>query len=291
MLNAHTADRASKAQESYWALKGLPPFPAVVTRLLGLLATDDYEMHQLVDLISGDPMFASELLLATNSARYGSGKEVTSIRHAAALLGRETLRSFAVAASLRMYVGRVARQDQLAKVWRHSLATAVICEVLAECNPEIPKKSRDDTPYVAGLLHDIGSLGLMVAHPKEYATAMDNAIQNSKDLREIEQNMFQLDHCAAGHRIACAWKFSPAVAEVALRHHQAPSGSDFTLLELVKVGVLMADALAYAVVPPQQVMTLVEVAAFLPAAAQVRFIKQIDALPERIAERIRSFEL
>ena len=291
MLNAHLADRATKGQESYWALKGLPPFPAVVTRLLGLLATDNYQMHQLVDLIRADPMFASELLLATNSAKYGSRKEVTGIRHAVALLGMETLRSFAVAVSLRMYVGRVARQDQLGKIWRHSLATAVICELLAECNPEITKNSRDDTAYVAGLLHDIGSLGLMVAHPKEYAEALGNAIQESKDLREIEQNMFQLDHCAAGHRIACAWKFSPAIAEVALRHHQEPSGGDFTLLEQVKVGVLMADALGYEVVPPQHVMTLAELAELLPAAARVRFNTQIDMLPGRIAERIRSFEL
>jgi HD-like signal output (HDOD) protein len=290
MLNAHLTDRAAKGQE-YWALKGLPPFPAVVTRLLGLLATEDYDMHQLVDLIRADPMFASELLLATNSAKYGSRTEVTSIRHAAALLGRETLRSFAVAVSLRMYIGRVARQDQLTKIWRHSLATAVICDLLAECNPEIHKNSRDDTPYVAGLLHDIGSLGLMVAHPKEYAEALGNAINNSKDLREIEQSVFQLDHCAAGHRIACAWKFSPAIAEVALRHHQEPSGGDFTLLELVKAAVLMADALAYEVVPSQQVMTLAELAALLPAAARVRFSQQIDGLPERIAERIRSFEL
>ena len=248
-------------------------------------------MHQLVDLIGADPMFASELLLATNSAKCSAGKEVTSIRHAAALLGRETLRSFAVAVSLRMYIGRVARQDQLARIWRHSLATAVICELLAECNPEIRKNARDDTPYVAGLLHDIGCLGLMVAHPKQYAEALGNAIQNSKDLREIEQNMFQLDHCAAGHRIACAWKFSASIADVALRHHQEPSGGDFTLLELVKVGVLMADALGYEVVPPRQVMTLAELAEFLPAAARVPFVKQIDALPQRIGERIRSFEL
>jgi HD-like signal output (HDOD) protein len=263
----------------------------VVTRLLGLLATEDYEMHQLVDLIRADPMFASELLLATNSAKYGLGKEVTSIRHAAALLGRETLRSFAVAVSLRMYIGRVARQDQLAKIWRHSLATAVICDLLAECHPEIRKSSRDDTPYVAGLLHDIGCLGLMVAHPKEYAEALTDAIANSKDLREVEQSKFQLDHCAAGHRIACAWKFSQAIAEVAQKHHQPLSGGDFTLLELVKIGVLMADALGYEVVPAQQSETLVEVAAHLPAAARVRFNSQIDVLPERIAERIRSFEL
>jgi len=291
MLNAHLADRGTKSQESYWALKGLPPFPAVVTRLLGLLATEDYEMHQLVDLIRADPMFASELLLATNSAKYGLGKEVTSIRHAAALLGRETLRSFAVAVSLRMYIGRVARQDHLTKIWRHSLATAVICDLLAECHPEIRKSSRDDTPYVAGLLHDIGCLGLMVAHPKEYAEALGDAIAHSKDLREVEQAAFQLDHCAAGHRIACAWKFSPAIAEVALKHHQPPAEGNFTLLELVKIGVLMADALSYGVVPAQQPVTLAEAAALLPAAARVRFQPQIEVLPERIAERIRSFEL
>jgi HD-like signal output (HDOD) protein len=290
MLNAQLSDFA-KGPESYGALKGLPPFPAVVIRLLSLLASDDYEIKQLVDLAASDPMFASELLLAANSAKYGLGKEVTSLRHAAALLGRETLRSFAVAVSMRMYIGRVAHQEQLKKVWRHSLATAVICDLLAECNPEIHRVSRDDTPYVAGLLHDIGSLGLMVAHPKEYAEVLGNAMLNSQDLRTVEQNVFHIDHCMAGHRIACVWKFSPAIAEVALRHHQAPSGGKFNLLELVKVGVLMADALGYEVVSLQQPITVTEAAAFLPEAGRVRFDKEIETLPQRIAARIGSFEL
>jgi HD-like signal output (HDOD) protein len=290
MLNAKLSDFA-KGQESYGALKGLPPFPAVVSRLLGLLATEDYEIKQLVDLAAADPMFASELLMTANSAKYGLGKEVTSLRHAAALLGRETLRSFAVAVSMRMYIGRVAHQELLAKVWRHSLATAVICDLLAECNPEIKKFWRDDAPYVAGLLHDIGSLGLMVAHPKEYAEVLGNAILNSQDLRTVEQSAFHLDHCAAGHRIASLWKFSPAIAEVALRHHEAPSGGEFNLVELVKVGVLMADALGYEVVPLQQPTTIVEVAAFLPASGRVRFTKHVEGLPERVATRIGSFEL
>lgn len=290
MLNAQYSGRPTREHESYWALKGLPPFPAVVVRLMNLLATDDYEMHQLVELIRADPMFASELLLATNSAKYGLGKEVTSLRHAAALLGRETLRSFAVAVSLRMYIGRVVRQDLLAKIWRHSLATAVICDLIAECNPEIKKNARDETPYIAGLLHDIGCLGLMVMHPKEYAAALADAIRDSIDLRDVEQIRFGIDHCMAGQRIAHAWKFSPAIAEVALQHHQPPSG-DFTLVELVKIGVLMADSLEYSVVPPPQVIELAQLAAFLPAAARVRFDKQIDQLPEKIAERIKSFEL
>jgi len=290
MLKAQLGDRSARNHDSYWALKGLPPFPAVMARLMTLLATDEYEMNQLVELIRADPMFASELLLATNSAKYGSGKEVTSIRHAAALLGKETLRSFAVAVSLRMYIGRVARQDLLAKIWRHSMATAVICDLLAECYAEVPKDSRDDTPYVGGLLHDIGCLGLMVTHPKEYAEVLGRA-KDSNDLRKIEQEVFEIDHCVAGQRIACAWKFSTAIAEVALEHHHMPSSGKFTLLELVKVGVLMADAMGYEVVPAQSTMNLEELAELLPLSARARFRKQIDGLPEQIAVRIQSFEL
>ncbi len=55
MLNTSLREPGSKDQESYWSLKGLPPFPAVVTRLLGLLSTDDYSMQQLVDLGAGGP--------------------------------------------------------------------------------------------------------------------------------------------------------------------------------------------------------------------------------------------
>lgn len=290
-LNQHVADRPLKDQESYWVLKALPPFPAVATRLFNLLATDDYEIHELVDLIRADPMFASELLLATNSAKYGLPREVTSIRQTAVLLGRETLRSFAVAVSLRMYVGRFARQDALTKVWRHSLATAVICETLAECNPQARKNSRDDTPYVAGLLHDIGCLGLMGTYQDRYSDALTRAAIHSKDLREAERELFKIDHCGAGHWIARAWKFSSQMGEVALRHHEAPTGGEFTLLELVKVAVLMADALSYDVVPPPQPVSMEEAAALLPPGARVLFEKRREKLPERIAERVESFDL
>ncbi len=73
-----------------------------------------------------------------------------------------------------------------------------------------------------------------------------------------------------------------------------PPAPQFNLLELVKVAVLMADSLGYEVVPPKQAMTLEEVAALLPPAAQTNFSKQIDVLPERIAGRdpvIRDYEL
>jgi hypothetical protein len=53
----------------------------------------------------------------------------------------------------------------------------------------------------------------------------------------------------------------------------------------------MSDSLDYYVVPPPRALTLAELAAFLPAAARVRFHKQIDVLPQRIADRIQSFEL
>src|SRR5579872_4485330 len=165
-------------------------------------------------------MFASELLHATNSAKYALSKEVTSIRHAAAILGRETLRSFAVAVSLRMYMGKVGRHDLLAKIWRHSLATAVICDLLAECHREVRKDSRDDTPYVAGLLHDIGCLGLIVTHAKEYAEILTAPCKDGLELCEKERALFQIDHCSAGQWIAHSWKFPRAIGEVALLHHQ-----------------------------------------------------------------------
>jgi HD-like signal output (HDOD) protein len=50
-----------------WAHLRLPPFPQVAMRVLQLAQNENVQLHQLCDLISSDPAFASEVLTVANS--------------------------------------------------------------------------------------------------------------------------------------------------------------------------------------------------------------------------------
>jgi len=56
----------------------------------------------------------------------------------------------------------------LRKVWIHSLVTALIAEEASRV-----ARVACDTAYTAGLLHNLGTLGLMSAFPDEYSRMLE----------------------------------------------------------------------------------------------------------------------
>ncbi len=266
-------------------LERLPPFPVAASRLLQLLAKEDFEQSELVSIIRVDPMLAAELLRLVNSASFGRVHPVTGIQHAVALLGHDRLRCFATAVSLRLYLGRVIRGEALARVWRHSLATAACGELLAAANPGQGRKQADQA-YLAGLLHDVGALGMMVLHPEEYAQVVARAAAG--DLRRVEIEHFGYDHCSAGGWIAKRWKLGAEIESAALHHHDPPVGESFATIEVVKAAVLLADALGWSTVAAEG-MDPAQAVIALPVHFREGLEVEPDQLCASIAERIEVF--
>ena len=78
-----------------WALRLLPPFPAIAHRILSLASQEDVGAHEIGRLIKLDPSFSAELLRFANSALFGAQREITSLTQAVARLGMERVRSMA----------------------------------------------------------------------------------------------------------------------------------------------------------------------------------------------------
>ena len=145
-----------------WALRLLPPFPAIAHRILALASSEDVCAHELGGLIKLDPSFSAEILRFANSALFSVRRQVTSLTQAVALLGMDRVRSMATFVALNSMVCRSVRAPALRKVWVHSVVTAIIAEVVA-----IKCRQDSEFAYTAGLLHNLGILGLMSAYPDE----------------------------------------------------------------------------------------------------------------------------
>ena len=256
----------------------MPPFPAAAARLLQLLAKDDFEATELMVIVKSDPMLAAELLRTVNSARFARMQPVTEFRHAAALLGRETLRSFAVAVSLRLYLGKALKMEALVRMWKHSLATAACCEILSKA---ADSKGKTDSPYVAGLLHDIGCLALLMLRPETYADLLPIALEQNVDIRT-------LDHCHVGQWIAENWKLGPGIAHIALHHHDPLGPALGTTPEIVKVASKLADDLGFSLLEcPAK--TPVEAVEAVPSYFRSKIKMNPDELYSSIQSRIAEF--
>jgi HD-like signal output (HDOD) protein len=236
----------------------VPPFRQVAVQLLHLAGDPTVSLGRVVNLLRTDPPLTIGLLRIANSPLFASYQEVTDIRRAATYLGLDLIRSLAVTAAMRGLID--TRPNSLALAfWRHSLATALACSKmsgLARIPPE--------TAYTAGLLHDVGQLGLMRLFP-EYAQTMSGAVQRGTSLVDAEARAFGLDHCQAGRWLLSRWGLPLELQSVAAGHERpSPEATrDKALINLVHAGSLAAEFMGFAVIPPPRDIEPQDIAAAL----------------------------
>jgi putative nucleotidyltransferase with HDIG domain len=148
-----------------------------------------------------------------NSALLGSRYEITSILHALSVVGVDRLRDIVVTVALKNYMGD-ADNALLHRCWRHNLATALWCEMLAE-------RCRVDRPmgYTAGILHDIGRIALLMLFPDDYAGFLNGAPAGHQVTLAAERKRYDADHCQVGYHLSVSWNFPRVLGDVIAYHH------------------------------------------------------------------------
>ncbi|HVN04426.1 MAG TPA: HDOD domain-containing protein [Bryobacteraceae bacterium] len=265
-------------------LTRIPAFPPIVLRLLDLLGRDNVEIRELVALISSDPAFSAQILQVANSPLFGFRGQIDSLQSALVVLGLRRVRSLCMTVATANHMKAVLRIEELGRCWRHMLACAILTEELAHsCS------AFEDRAYTAGLLHDVGRLGLLLAYPLEYTELLRNAGRNALELLDCERETLGMDHCTAGRLLAVQWNLPPDFQIVAARHHDPQSNSGVDLLTLVHLGCQLADSLGFWVVEPLQPRTAAEIQASLPAAFAKRIQIDGDRWRETVERRIRCY--
>jgi len=241
-----------------WALRLLPPFPAVAQRVLSLVDTDNAAANQISDCIRLDPTFTAEILRVANSALFGAVREISTVKHAVNLLGLNRVKAMATLIAVNAMVKPAMRVEALRKVWVHSLVTAILTEESARIS-----KSAVEGAHTAGLLHNLGVLGLMSAYPEEYARMIDVSTEYGFDLLRTERDLFEIDHCAAGACLAEKWNFPQPIVAAIASHHEEPRQSS-SLAGLVQICWRMADALGFGAFPMEKPYTYEGLVALIP---------------------------
>lgn len=272
------------------ALSNIPPFPPIAIRLLESLSDENVQIQQLVELTRADPKLSLEILRRANSPLYGFISRVDSLRDALFLLGLDAVKALVLTVATGEYVERARRMPELHRCWRHTLATALIAEELAAvCS--LPQ----DQAYTAGILHDLGRLGLLVAHTNEYAELLRSADEegqkeDSTYLLDLERERFGFDHCETGRLLAEQWGLPADISVVAGRHHDRTYGSEVDLLKIVHLSCQFADTLGYDVIQTSRPFTFENLLESLPQSVREQSRLNYDTLQETIATKIRGLD-
>jgi putative nucleotidyltransferase with HDIG domain len=198
-------------------------------------------------------------------------------------LGFERTRQLTLTIATMAYLGNALKEEQLRRCWSHTVACALASSRIAQICGLQPAEA-----YTAGLLHDIGRLGLMTAYRNEYQQAMAQAREDGADLVTLERERFGVDHTEAGQWLAERWELSEALVRIARRHHEAPSGP-LDLLTVVQVACPLADLLGFSVSERPMTRDFEDIASALPPFARTRLKSGLDELSAQIVEQISAF--
>lgn len=267
------------------ALSKIPAFPPIVLRVLDLASNEEVDVRQLVELITADTALSAQILRLANSPLFGLTARIDSLQHALVVLGLRRVHNLAMTAATSHYLRSALRTKELHRCWLHSLASALLGAELARLFSQ-----PEDSAYTAGLLHDIGRLGLLVAYPEDYARLLQQLAQSGGDALELERQAFGIDHCEAGEILARRWGLPPEIQRAAREHHQPP-GEDPGPDSLLWFACQLADSLGFWAAPNPKALPLEQLRDLLPPPARERFSVETESWRRLIEERLRAYDV
>ena len=200
---------------------GIPPCPAILTRLMQEMRSDEPDFAKLGKLIGGDVSLAAALLKTVNSPFYGLRAKATSVQQAIALLGLRNVAQLITGLLLRdAFPG--GSSDLMDEYWESSSAIAKISAALAG---ELQCGSRDEA-YTFALFRDCGMLAMM-AGVEDYLPVFPGARKAGEDrVTDVEDRCHAVNHARLGHRLAQTWLLPEPICDAVLWHHDCAALQD-----------------------------------------------------------------
>jgi len=208
----------------------LPSLPEMALHIQSELEKEDLSMNKLSGIIQSDPVVTARIINVANSPIFGAHKNITSLNKAITIIGLDAVHAIVVSVVLRDLFNPESDliKNKMAHYYEHSMRIAVISYVLAK---GMTGYNRDHA-FLAGLLHDIGVIPLLVvadSHP---------------DLSNQEENLDSVIEALkgkVGNMLLKNWGFAQDLCDVAAHAYDwqwQSTENNFDYVGLVQVALM-----------------------------------------------------
>ena len=186
--------------------------PSNVMRTLQILNNPNFDYGEVSALVNHSPAMAGEFIRVINSSMFSRGVPISDLKLALPRLGRDNVKALLYMYSSKMcFVKDPLFNDLAISIVDHSYAVGLIASYLSQRFYPDP-----DGAFLAGLLHDIGKLGILKAISDNFRLPDDT---NFKMTDEVFDNIFPHVHERAGKFLAGNWKINETVINAIEHHH------------------------------------------------------------------------
>lgn len=231
----------SAVRDYIGSIKKLPVLPDVHNKLNELLASDRANARDIARVIEQDPAITAKIMQLVNSAYFGLSREISRIHEAVTILGVRMIRDLILSCHLFESFPQTAQWQSFSfqQIHQRSLTVARAAQHIARSVKA--DRHTQSQAFLAGLLHDFGTVLLATQNPDEYRNVLSKAELMGQPVYAIEKLQLGVTHAEAGAFLLALWNLPPRVVEAVLLHHfpKAELSAGFTPLTAVHV----ADAL------------------------------------------------
>jgi HD-like signal output (HDOD) protein len=220
----------------------LPALLPVATQLLRFVDEPEVTQAKVIQVIESDPGLATDTLKLANSPLFGFTSTVQSVPHAVARLGLDRVRRLSTALTLRHCLTGLFTNPAVHRLWAHSIACGVISAEIASRTWVSRNRA-----YAAGLLHDIGRIGLILRYSEKVCEVLSADYESAQDVLLSEREALGMDHCEAGWWLSKTWALPEPFGQISRHHHAAPNGR-IGLEALVSFSCRLSDSLGFSAV-------------------------------------------
>lgn len=267
---------APAASDIARALPSLASPPVVYQRLTGLLERPDWTTARVAEIVEHDPGLTARVLRLANSPVYWVPRQVYSIQDAVQIIGLTELRNLVLVTTVvDNFRGIPPDLLSLRRFWLRAVKCAGAASALVE-----GRRARDSRGlFVAGLLHDVGSVVCCQVVPEQVRSLTLHGAQDGVEPPvSVERRVTGQAIAAVGGALLEQWRLpAPIVSAVSL--HPEPAADGGADAATVHLAMRFAWALEQDVHDPRTL-----VAADLPAWRQA----ELDpGITESVCERTR----
>ncbi|MCD6533699.1 MAG: HDOD domain-containing protein [Deltaproteobacteria bacterium] len=224
--------------------KRIPQLPQILLRVEAALENPEIGGEELGRVILDDPSLTAQVLKVANSTFYNPrGTKITTISRAIVILGFDNIRRLVLGLSVSKMFTLLPRWTVYRRLWRHSLATALLARELARADGF----KEPEAAFVGGLLHDVGKLILGHLHGEAYAGILEQGYQGAGfDLCQAENEAFYCNHQEVGSLLAQSWGLPTELVRIIGRHRPGADWRNFTeSLPGFSAYVILANQMAH----------------------------------------------
>ncbi|MFN0167596.1 MAG: HDOD domain-containing protein [Bryobacteraceae bacterium] len=266
------------------SLRKLPPLPSVALKAMRVLAREEADTREIEEVVSSDTVFAADLLCCANSALFGLPAQVKTLRHAIMIVGRERLKGLILTTALRSFVKAPLRSSRYRSWWNHSLGTAMLSEAFVVAGgfhcPEA---------YTAGLLHDIGSVGLLMGVPEGEYREFQRAVENRfSPTIEAERERWNTDHCELGGMLLEEWGFPEEIVSAARRHRGQEVWHGAEPLSFTHLSCMLSESLGFEAVKRRRSWPVIAIPDDVPRQVRDLVAPDRESLRRALHKRVQA---